>query len=398
MKKQITTLLAVAVAQLGFAQTSATLYGYAKGEFAFDTRQVIAAREGNYIDLATPKGGNNDVANFNGWGIESRLGVKVTGPEFFGMKSEALIEGHFFGNNGNVGTNNFGLRHAYVKLSNDDVEIMAGQFWHPMFVTNVSPGTYNFNAGSPFQPFNRSPQVRVTTKGDVRFIGAILTERDFKSLVHGGGDAAKSGLPAFHAQIQAGDDAKFVAGAGVNLKTTKNLYGTQGKGKNLSAWNFLAYAKANFGGAVTWKAYANYGHNPSELLQLGGVAYNVAEDKLVNDRVLAVWSEFSGNFSPSVEWGVFGGYSKDFGFNKDNFNKGYVSTIAYNQGGLLPVSTWRVSPRVGFKSGNTKLGVELDYTSTTYGDKFDNKGKIEKLAKDATGDNLRVSLSLTQTF
>ena len=56
MKKQIMALFALAVAQVGLAQeeTSATLYGYVRGEFAFDSRQVIAAREGNYIDLATP--------------------------------------------------------------------------------------------------------------------------------------------------------------------------------------------------------------------------------------------------------------------------------------------------------------------------------------------------------
>lgn len=404
MKKQITTLFALALAQVGLAQTTATLYGYAKGEFAFDSRQVIAAREANFIDLATPQGGGNDVANFNGWGIESRLGVKITGPEFFGMKSDAVIEAHFFGNNGD--TNNLGLRHAYVQLSNDNVEVLAGQFWHPMFVTNVSPGTYNFNAGSPFQPFNRSPQIRLTTKGDVRFIGAVLTERDFTSVVYGGGNAAKSGLPTFHAQLQAGDDSKVVGGLGVNLKTTKNNYGkiedgvrinNVGNGKNLTAWNFLAYAKVNLGGSTNWKIYGNYGHNPSELLQLGGVAYDATNDKLVNDKVLAAWTEFSGNFSPSVEWGVFGGYSKDYGFNKDNFSTYYSSNIAYTQPQGIPVSTWRVSPRVGFKSGNTKLGVELDYTSTTWGT-LDNKGKTQKLAKDATGDNLRVSLSLTQTF
>ena len=174
-------LLALAVAQVGLAQeeTSATLYGYAKGEFAFDSRQVVAAREGNFIDLASPNATGNNVANFNGWGIESRLGVKIAGPEFFGMKSEALIEGHFFGNNGQ--TNNFGLRHAYVKLSSDKVEWLVGQFWHPMFVTNVSPGTYNFNAGSPFQPFNRSPQIRFSTKGNARLTLAAVTERDFTS-------------------------------------------------------------------------------------------------------------------------------------------------------------------------------------------------------------------------
>ena len=411
MKKQIMALLALAVAQVGLAQeeTSATLYGYAKGEFAFDSRQVVAAREGNFIDLASPNVTGNNVANFNGWGIESRLGVKIAGPEFFGMKSEALIEGHFFGNNGQ--TNNFGLRHAYVKLSSDRVEWLVGQFWHPMFVTNVSPGTYNFNAGSPFQPFNRSPQIRFSTKGNARFTLAAITERDFTSVVYGGGNAAKSGLPAFHAQLQFGSDEKFVGGLGANVKFTRNE-GAAAKtahGKTLSAFNFLAYAKAQFSENFAWKVYGNYGQNPSELLQLGGVAYYAAKDDLKNSNVLSLWTEFAGKFSESFEWGVFGGYSKDFGFNQNNFgvnhvpyyldsNGNPVATIAYVAStGYIPGSTWRVSPRMGWKSGNTKLGLEFDYTSTTYG-QFDNKGKIKNLPKDATGDNLRVSLSLTQTF
>ena len=411
MKKQIMALLALAVAQVGLAQeeTSATLYGYAKGEFAFDSRQVVAAREGNFIDLASPNVTGNNVANFNGWGIESRLGVKVAGPDFFGMKSEALIEGHFFGNNGQ--TNNFGLRHAYVKLSSDKVEWLVGQFWHPMFVTNVSPGTYNFNAGSPFQPFNRSPQIRFSTKGNARFTLAAITERDFTSVVYGGGNAAKSGLPAFHAQLQFGSDDKFVGGFGANVKFTRNggAAAKTAHGKTLSAFNFLAYAKAQFTENFAWKVYGNYGQNPSELLQLGGVAYYAANDDLKNSNVLSLWTEFAGKFSESFEWGIFGGYSKDFGFNANNFgvnhipyyldsNGNPVATIAYaGSTGYIPASTWRISPRMGWKSGNTKLGLEFDYTSTTYG-QFDNKGKIKNLPKNATGDNLRVSLSLTQTF
>ena len=397
-------LLALAVAQVGLAQeeTSATLYGYAKGEFAFDSRQVIAAREGNYIDLATPNVTGNNVANFNGWGIESRLGVKVAGPEFFGMKSEALIEGHFFAN-GDDNINNFGLRHAYVKLSSDKVEWLVGQFWHPMFVTNVSPGTYNFNAGSPFQPFNRSPQIRFSTKGNARFTLAAITERDFASVVYGGGNAAKSGLPAFHAQLQFGSDEKFVGGFGANVKFTRNT-GADHKtahGKTLAAFNFLAYAKAQFTENFAWKIYGNFGQNPSELLQLGSVAYSeldLLKDNLKNSTTLSLWTEFAGKFSDSFEWGVFGGYSQDFGFNENNFLATYKTNSKYAgtaTAGLIPGSTWRVSPRMGWKSGNTKLGLEFDYTSTTYGN-FDNKGKIEKLAKNATGYNLLLSLSLTK--
>ena len=403
MKKQIMALLALAVAQVGLAQeeTSATLYGYAKGEFAFDSRQVVAAREGNFIDLASPNATGNNVANFNGWGIESRLGVKIAGPEFFGMKSEALIEGHFFGNNGQ--TNNFGLRHAYVKLSSDRVEWLVGQFWHPMFVTNVSPGTYNFNAGSPFQPFNRSPQIRFSTKGNARLTLAAVTERDFTSLVlNGKGNAAKSGLPAFHAQLQFGSDDKFVGGFGANVKFTRNTDANAktAHGKTLAAFNFLAYAKAQFTENFAWKIYGNYGQNPSELLQLGSVAYSLdpLKDDLRNSTTLALWTEFAGKASESFEWGIFGGYSKDFGFSQNNFDSNYSTTSKFSQSGVgVPGSTWRISPRMGWKSGNTKLGLEFDYTSTTYGN-FDNKGKIKNLAKDATGDNLRVSLSLTQTF
>ena len=400
MKKQIIALFALAVAQMGLAQeeTSATLYGYAKGEFAFDSRQVVAAREGNFIDLASPNVTGNNVANFNGWGIESRLGVKIAGPEFFGMKSEALIEGHFFGNNGQ--TNNFGLRHAYVKLSSDKVEWLVGQFWHPMFVTNVSPGTYNFNAGSPFQPFNRSPQIRFSTKGNARLTLAAITERDFKSFVYGEGSAAKSGLPAFHAQLQFGSDEKFVGGFGANVKFTRNE-GAAAKvahGKTLAAFDFLAYAKVQFTENFAWKIYGNYGQNPSELLQLGSLAYNPVNDDLKNSTTLSLWTEFAGKGSESFEWGIFGGYSQDFGFNINNFAHSTANAYASLAGGN-PVSTWRVSPRMGWKSGNTKLGLEFDYTSTTYG-YYDsvNKGKLKKLPKDATGDNLRVSLSLTQTF
>ena len=400
MKKQIMAILALAVAQVGLAQeeTSATLYGYAKGEFAFDSRQVVAAREGNFIDLASPNATGNNVANFNGWGIESRLGVKVAGPDFFGMKSEALIEGHFFGNNGQ--TNNFGLRHAYVKLSSDRVEWLVGQYWHPMFVTNVSPGTYNFNAGSPFQPFNRSPQIRFSTKGNARLTLAAITERDFKSFVYGEGSAAKSGLPAFHAQLQFGSDEKFVGGFGANVKFTRNE-GAAAKvahGKTLAAFDFLAYAKVQFTENFAWKIYGNYGQNPSELLQLGSLAYNPVNDDLKNSTTLSLWTEFAGKGSESFEWGIFGGYSQDFGFNINNFAHSTANAYASLAGGN-PVSTWRVSPRMGWKSGNTKLGLEFDYTSTTYG-YYDsvNKGKLKKLPKDATGDNLRVSLSLTQTF
>ena len=403
MKKQIITLLALAIAPFGFAQEetvvkiaqsvtavspptpSATIYGYVRGEFAFDSRQVIAARDANFITV--PAGinrnaNNQDInanPNFNGWGLESRLGVKAVGPEFFGMQSTAVLEGHFFGST-EASINGFGLRHAYVQLSNDNVEWIVGQYWHPMFVTNVSPMTYNFNAGHPFQPFNRSPQVRFSTKGNLRFTGALLTELDFKSI---GGSAAQSAVPAVHAQLQFGDDSKFVGGLGVNYKTIRPAL----REDNVGAFGLLAYAKAKLGENLTWQVYGNYGQNPSELIQLGGVG--TIDGKVKSNSTFSAWTEFYGDVSPSFEWGLFGGYTKDLGFSKQPTN--YTTSTGD------VISAWRVSPRFGWKSGNTKFTTEFDYTSATRG-YYDANGKTKANAKDATVGNFRVSLSLIQSF
>ena len=160
-------------------------------------------------------------------------------------------------------------------------------------------------------------------------------------------------------------------------------------------------------------------------MELGGVGvtYNLNNNKykLQNSRNLALWTEFYGNFSPSFEWGVFGVFSQYFGYNKSNgynflnFSHAYLQNLATlpsvtNPGyttlpsnGVVPINTWRVSPRFGWKSGNTKLAVEFDYTATTWAGLETNAagevtGKLKKLAKDATGDNFRVSLSLIQNF
>ena len=161
-----------------------TFKGFVKTDFMFDSRQTVNSREGHFAILPAAEnfvGGKdlNDQSNVNFLSIQSRLTGVISGPDFFGMKTSGMLEGAFFGNS-DASTGEFRLRHAFVQLSNDKIEILMGQYWHPMFVTAVFPGTYSFNTGVPFQPFSRNPQVRITTKGKVKFIGALFTERDFQ--------------------------------------------------------------------------------------------------------------------------------------------------------------------------------------------------------------------------
>lgn len=402
MKKRITLLAALATTMFGYSQDFGIKFsGYVKGEYQFDSRQVDAGREGNYMTVPMPNVedavgedyyGN---VNFNGYAVETRLRADISGPEFFGMQSNAVIEGDFFGTGGS-GANGFHLRHGYVELSNDKVAILAGQYWHPMFVTNVSPGVYNFNAGHPFQPFNRSVQLRVSTKGEkMRFIGALVTEMDMKTSGLHPRAAAISGIPAVHAQLQFGQDDKVVFGIGGNMKSVKDDL----KGESLTSLAGMAYAKAKLGG-VTWKVEGIYGSNMTEQLMFGGYGYDNSGD-LISNHTLSLWTEFSGDITESVEWGLFGGFTQDMGFGDDII----AATYSLKLPGLNPSSVdghtvknaWRVAPRIGWKSGNTKLGIELDYTSATYGE-VDSKGDINKWDDNATVGNFRAMLSLTQRF
>lgn len=356
MKNKILVLLVLCIGLTFFSygqatskKVNTTFYGFVKADYMFDSRQTIYAREGHFNIL--PKYGDEfDKSNVNFLAIQSRVGVKITGPDFFGMKTSGVVEGAFFGNS-NPSIGEFRLRHAFVKLSNDKVDVLMGQYWHPMFVTAVFPGTYSFNTGVPFQPFSRNPQIRVTTKGNVRFIGVLFTERDFKTR---GASVSQSGIPQVHAQLQFGSKSNVLGGFGANLKTVRPSL----EDKNISAFSFIGYVTTKFS-ETTFKAEATYGENMSDVLQIGGFGVNSKGD-FVNSKTLSLWTEFSGDFSDSMEWGVFGGYTSNNGFEEAaNYSDGFLASSVKE--------AWRISPRIGWKSGKMKIGLEGEYTSAKYG-------------------------------
>lgn len=404
MKKQFLTVLLAGLAMVQFSnaqekKTSISWSGYVKADYVIDTRNVAAARNGNYLSYPQPKvigvdGTDvNSRVSFQGYAVEARLAATISGPDFFGMKTGGHIEGDFFGTNSNE-VNGFHLRHAYLTLDNDNVQILMGQYWHPTSVMEVFPGTYGFNAGHPYQAFNRSPQLRLTTKGKVKFIGALIMEQDFVSA----GSARFSGLPALHLQAQYKGDNGLVLGAGVNIKTIDvnapgrtDAFGSfttaDKETKNLTSFGIIGYAKYNLGD-VTWKGQVNYGGNQTELLLLGGYAFD-ANNKPIANKSIAAWTEFSGKFSESVEWGLFGGYDHDGGFNEK------VSGGSYGAGGVY--NSWRITPRIGWISGKTRIGAELGYSSAQYGSFNMANGNYNTTGIDRVG-NFRTALSATYSF
>lgn len=360
--------------------------GFVKTDYMFDTRQTVNSREGHFVILpAAEKLVNgedvNDQTNFNILSIQTRLKAGITGPDFFGMKTSGAIEADFFGNSGTGldDVNGFRLRHAFVQLSNDKVEILMGQFWHPMFITSVFPDVYSFNTGVPFAPFSRNPQLRLTTKGNVRFMGAIFTERDFQTR---GASVSQAGMPQLHAQLQIGSVANSLGGFGVNFKSARPALGLD----NVTSTSFVGYFRTQLG-KTTWKAEAIYGQNMSDILQIGG--FGTANGDYVNNDTFTAWTEFNADFSETMEWGLFGGYTK---------NGGYGEAITYTNGflGNSVESAFRVSPRIGWKSGKMKIGIEGEFTSAQYGS-IDANGDMNTTGVDAV-HNFRLLTTAIYNF
>lgn len=398
MKKKRTVLLIllVGLTYYSYGQTKDTDQkfgiswgGFVKVDYMFDTRQNVTAREGHF--LLFPSAENNvngkDLnaqANFNILAVQTRLTGKITGPDFFGMKTSGVIEGAFFGHS-DSDINGFRLRHAFVKLSNDKVDIIMGQYWHPMFVTAVFPGTYAFNTGVPFQPFSRNPQLRLETKGNIRFTGVIFSERDFASRGPIGTTSKyvrDAGMPQLHAQLQFGDK-EFLGGFGANLKSLRPAAGED----NVTNTAFLAYLKTKLG-TTTFKLEGVYGENMSDLLSISGMALT-SDGSYTSNKTTSIWGELSGG-KDDFEWGLFSGYTKNNGY------KDPVTGPIYGLGGTID-NVFRVAPRIGWKSGKMKIGMELEYTAAQYGALASNGKDIDTSGIDSVS-NLRSMVSVVYAF
>ena len=364
--------------------------GFVKNDFFYDTRQTTAAREGHFLLWPKPvepdQNGEdiNSKVNFNMLALQSRLSAAVTGPDALGAKTSGRIEGDFFAQ-ANDNINLFRLRHAYVKLNWTHIELMAGQYWNPLFVTGCVPGTVSFNTGTPMQSFARNPQIRISfSAGGLKLMAAALSQRDFSSIGPAGGGSQylrNSGIPDMHFQAHYGfsneSGTGLLAGAGVAYKTivprlsSSNATGDIFKvNENVGGVTVLAFAKLTTK-PVTVKFQARYGENISDLLAISGFAVTEVLDPATGElaysplKSMTFWGEVHTNGNPQV--GVFGGLTMNNG-SKDE--RGDVALPVYGRATNIRY-LYRISPRVQYNMGKVRLALEIEYTSAAYGDTYD---------------------------
>lgn len=368
-----------------------TWSGYVKNDFFFDTRQTVAAREGHFLLWPAPLEEDiygediNAKANFNILAIQSRLKASISGPDAFGAKTSGLIEADFFAQ-ANDNINLLRLRHAFVKMDWTKLELLAGQYWNPLFVTDCFPGTVSFNTGTPLQSFARNPQVRLSYKtSNLRFTAAVLSQRDYSSRGKDGVSSSylrNSGMPDMHLQamyssINAESNTGLIFGSGLAYKIiVPRLESTffpavikvDEKVGGLTAIGFLKVITD----PLTIKAQVRYGENIADVLAISGFAVKELVDNFTGElsytplKSMTFWGEIHTN-GAKIQAGIFGGFTNNMGTKEAMSDPGNpVYGLATDIDFL-----YRLSPRLIINSAKTRVALELEYTSASYGSDYD---------------------------
>jgi hypothetical protein len=364
--------------------------GFVKNDFFWDSRNSVAAREGHFLLWPAQERLDNNgedlnaVSSFNFLAIQSRLGAAITGPDVFGAKVSALIEGDFFAQS-NFNINLLRLRHAYIKLNWTHVELLTGQYWNPLFVTGCFPGTVSFNTGTPLQSFARNPQIRFTYKtGNISILAAALGQRDYATAGELGSTSVylrNSSVPDMHLQLHYGTKREsswnILAGAGMAYKTiVPRIVSTPSTGvsykvnEKLGGMTAIVFAKLTTK-PVTLKFQVRYGENISDLLAISGFAVrdivdaNTGEREYTPLKSTSFWAEIHSNGNPQL--GLFGGISSNNG-TKHEMNG--LNTSVFGLGTSIR-TLYRISPRIQYNVEKFRLALEVEYTNAAYGSDYD---------------------------
>lgn len=146
------------------------LYGFVRNYFTYDSHTVQAVNGGLFHTLPTDESLNlkeedlNQQSSLQWQAFTTRLGLNLQGPR---LNEDCTMSGKIEMDFCGYGSYTYLLRirQAYMRLAWKKNMLTLGQTWHPMFNADMMPACAALSTGSPFQPFNRSPQIR----HDVRF-------------------------------------------------------------------------------------------------------------------------------------------------------------------------------------------------------------------------------------
>ena len=413
----LTALAFIAIFAYAQEQNKPTvkLYGFIRNYMDFDSRENLSSNSDQFNMI--PKDQNmsdgddlNDKADIHLLSITTRLGLNITGPQFFGAKTSAKIEADFAG----FGTSNtvLRIRQAYAKMDWEKHSVLVGQAWHPM-MGDMMPDVFSLATGAPFTPFSRTPQIRynyiankvtltATAMYQLQYLSYGPKSNDLYNSETSFDYARKALIPELYFQAMYKNNG-FMAGVGVDMLTLKprSEYTNAAGYKKLSnelitsltPTLFASYKNGNWG----VKGRVTYAQNASHLNMLSG--YGVTKRKDNGDveygalRSITTWIDAT--YKQQLEKGtltycLFVGYGKNLGCSDE-----YVDPdMMYVRGYKNIDNFWRVSPSILYTQNAMQFGIEYEPTMVGYGNmKAD--GSVDK---QRTKANHRICAMMKYNF
>ena len=381
---------------------SLKVYGYVRNDFYFNSRLNQESIDGLFFLYPKPVSLNAANADINAvpqaemLSVNSRIGIDLTGSSILGAYSSAKIETDFAGFSSSYFV--MRLRQAYMKLNWKKTELLLGQTWHPLF-GNVIPTVLECDAGAPFQPNNRSPQIRVThnLNASLSLIGAAAYEMQYLSQGPLGASACymkNAMIPDLFLGSEI-NTTHWVSGVGLDFKTIKP---SVEEISSLSATIYAQYTENNF----ILKAKSYWGENLTDQQMLSG--YGVSSINALsgaagytNFNIVSSW--LNAVYGKTWQIGIFLGFSQNLGTNKTLMANADGKYTAYGNGynndsQLLLDQLYRISPNVNYNLQNFKVGVEYNFTTANYGT-LQSNGRV---ANPYSVNNHRVESTVSYFF
>ena len=383
----------------------AEVYGFVRNYFTYDSRSCVQSNEGlfNMLPNAQKLNANgedlNAIPSVRFLSITTRFGMNVTGPEIWGAKSSAKFESDFCGASSSSAFN-LRIRQAYTKLAWEKSDLLVGQAWHPM-AGDLMPEVFSLATGAPFNPFNRSPQVRYnySPTTSLTFTAAALYQFQYGSVGLDGKTSNVYSRNALVPELFVGMTAKgkhLSGGFGVNASTIAPRVVADNRlvNERLTSYSAMAFGSLKVDD-LTVRAKAVYGQNTSHMQQPTGFGIvGISDNGSYTYEPMQLGSAWiTMMYGKKLRYGFFAGWMKNYGSAGDE----YIETpVVRNNKGLA--QAYRFSPIVTYKVENMQIGLEYEHTAAAHG-VYQADGKVSMLSNSTYWvENNRVCVMVKYDF
>jgi len=329
-----------------------SLYGYVKVDALYETGR---SSHGNYAIWAADPGDSEGA--FHLTANQTRLGLKVTVPEWRGFAITALVEADFYGGGAENKALPF-MRHAYLQVRKKGFTLIAGQYWD--IINPLNPYTLNYPVlwGAGNLGYRR-PQLRLRQEISLGAHRLVMEGGIFRTIAgdldgDGVDDGVAAGFPTFQGRVA----GRFKLSDSTWLRVgVSGHYGRSRGDQDLQSRSLNLDFTLSLGSGLTVMGEWFSGRNLKAYL--GGIVQDMNPGTGVEIRSRGFYVNIQ--VRPVRRWFFSAGYGRDDPDDDDLALGGRSRNAAW-----FAVLEWRMNPHL-------RAGLEVSAWKTGYRDQASEK-------------------------